>query len=164
MRYRKLVACLVLAAGLMGIYTVWFRDAPEKASEKPGSGTGPAESEIALADFTLPDVQADPEPLVRPGSMQATMLAGSDSNRRSIVGQTLRGLGLECPDLQGVDRVADDGTAWRANCGLALIYWIEVDDFGRISAQPAAYGDIELAPVLPNAPQRTLEFRQAPQQ
>jgi hypothetical protein len=113
----------------------------------------PPETEPAL----VPDESPDP----RPGSMQVTLLDTTDRNRALIVGSTVRDAGYECDEIRSALPVDRDGFNWRVNCGDAQTYWIEVDEFGQLSARPMPYGDVEppiFVPTVQPGEERTLDL------
>jgi len=76
-----------------------------------------------------------------PGSMRATLLNTADGNRNHIFRLTIADAGFECPGVRNASGVGGDGYLWRVQCGDAFVYWVEVDDFGRLLAMPIPYGD-----------------------
>lgn len=84
-----------------------------------------------------PSVDAPP-----PGSMQESLLNSSDGHRRQLFWRAITGAGFECVDVRVVGAVGGTGSAWRANCGDASIYLIEVNEFGRLAVTPMPYGDL----------------------
>jgi len=85
----------------------------------------------------------------RPGSMRATLLNTADGNRNHIFQLTIADSGFECPGVRNASGVGGDGYVWRVHCGDTLVYWVEVDDFGRLLVMPIPYGDFEgsLVPI-----------------
>lgn len=75
--------------------------------------------------------------------MQAMLLGTTDENRNHIMWRTILDAGFECEAVRTSRVVGDDGSSWRVNCGNAQTYWVDVDEFGRLSVAPMPYGDID---------------------
>jgi len=133
------------------------------------SAPGASVPELELA----PEPSGEPETLAlntndvpgaapRAGNMEATLLRATETTRGRILQLAVQSGGFECPEVVSARSVTGDGSEWRAHCGDTLVYWVEVDEFGQLSADPAPYGDIPLngLPINIEREGRTLELRQ----
>jgi hypothetical protein len=73
--------------------------------------------------------------------MQSELLTMTDAARGQIFALTIGDAGFQCPSVQSAKVVGNTGSVWRAHCGEVLVYWVEVNDFGRLSVRPVPYGD-----------------------
>jgi hypothetical protein len=138
-----LIAIGLLGAGL-GAGLLWPRNGGRVAAEVPaGDPVAAQPTPVAIAS-EVPDEDLAPtvEP-ARPGSLQAALLAMTPQARRNLIGRTLTERGMECPAIGSAEPIDAGGSHWRANCGGGLIFWIAIDQSGRLAVEPAPYGDIE---------------------
>jgi hypothetical protein len=140
-RMPRLVPWLIAGLLIAGTLVVAFRDWPASSPSSAGEAAS-TETDVALAGGgtgieSLPPSERRDEP---PG-LGARLLSDSDTTRRSLLGKTIREAGYDCPDVRAADALDSNGHAWRANCGELRLYWIEIDDFGRMSVEPGAYDD-----------------------
>lgn len=63
------------------------------------------------------------------------------ANRVQLLALAISDAGYECPPGASVNAVGNNGAVWRVHCGESNIYWVEVNQFGRLLVTPAPYGD-----------------------
>lgn len=132
-----------LLAGLLvaGAAMVAFRDRGASPPTAPGDDAATA-TDVALNTATdATETVAPSRSSEAPQGLSARLLSDSDGARRNLFGMTIREAGHDCPDVRSVDALDRNGHAWRANCGDLRIYWIEIDEFGRMSVEPGSYDD-----------------------
>jgi hypothetical protein len=79
--------------------------------------------------------------LPAPGSMAAELLNTTEANRLQILALAISDARYECPPGASVKAAGSNGAVWRVHCGESNIYWVEVNEFGRLLVTPAPYGD-----------------------
>ena len=77
----------------------------------------------------------------QPQGLGARLLSDTDNSRRHLLGMTIREAGYDCPEVRSADALEGSGQAWRAYCGDLRLYWIEIDEFGRMSVEPGDYNE-----------------------
>jgi len=92
----------------------------------------------------------------RPEGLAAQLLRDSDVTRRNLLTMSIRDAGHDCPEVRSAEPLAPGGDAWRAYCGELRLYWIEIDEFSRISVEPGAYDESDFVP----GGSRTITIRQ----
>jgi hypothetical protein len=151
---------VLLIAGVAGFWLLSGDDEvpqPADATLLDLQDQAPTRSPTEIEPALVHDESPDP----RPGSMQVTLLDTTDQNRALIVGSTIRDNGYECDEIRSALPVDRDGFNWRVNCGDARTYWIEIDEFGQLSARPMPYGDVEppmFVPTVQPGERRTIEL------
>ena len=131
---------LVLAVFGRGILS---RDSDDDSSATAGT-FAPSETRDGEEAAT-----GSPPPSIRPEEPQglsARLMSDSDGARRNMFAMTIRDAGYDCPEVRTADTLAPGGHAWRAYCGALRLYWIEIDDFGRMSVEPGAYNESDFGP------------------
>ena len=117
---------------------------------------------LSAVDTAIIEVGPDSLPLSsrseQPQGLGARLLSDSDATRRNLFGMTIRDAGYECPEVRTADTVAPGGEAWRAYCGALRLYWIEVDETGRMSVEPGTYNESEFG-IDAGGAERTLTIR-----
>jgi hypothetical protein len=90
-----------------------------------------------------------------PAGMLEYLQTTPAANRNRILWQVVTGEGFECSAVRRASLVGTSGSAWRAQCGEALVYWIEVDELSQFSVSPMPYGDLDTPSVeiLDTAPE-----------
>jgi hypothetical protein len=78
---------------------------------------------------------------VGPDGLRRELLEMLEAPRNHIFWLTIRDAGFQCDEVESSQPLGGDAMAWRARCGGALVYWVNVDDLGGISADPALYRD-----------------------
>lgn len=146
----SIVIFVLLMVGIAVVASVGFRErgGDRPADDRLASLDGERGEHADLSDSDAAGdlevaLTVDNEPPA-PGSMQATLLAGSDDNRRQILRLTLLDAGLECSDVRSANPVGDSGSSWRANCGDGLIYMVDINDLGGFEISPMPYGDLSI--------------------
>jgi hypothetical protein len=81
-----------------------------------------------------------------PEGLGAQLLNDPDGARRTLLTKSIRDAGYDCPDVRSAEPLAPGGHAWRAYCGALRLYWIEIDEFGRMSVEPGAYDESGIGP------------------
>jgi hypothetical protein len=76
-----------------------------------------------------------------PDGVRRELLNMSETPRNHIFWLTIRDAGFQCDEVESSQPLGADARAWRARCEGALVYWVNVDDLGAISADPAIYRD-----------------------
>jgi hypothetical protein len=157
---------------LAGLYLV--RQAPEAPGEAPrvnlaarlseagrdlrdaftGSKQGLPAERVAGFEQSAPFDEAAPPP----GSMQESLLNAADGHRVQLFWRAIGDAGLECAEIRAVGPLGDGGSAWRANCGDASVYLIEVGEFGRLSVVPMPYGDVYPPGSEINVPEQGIRY------
>lgn len=136
-------AALAVALALAALYLgSRGRDGPADASRETLAEA------LSRAGGELLEGRAAPaqEPAIdapRPGSMQASLLESTEANRAHLFWRAIVDAGFECPEVRAAGAVGTTGSNWRANCGDASVYLIEVGEFGRLSVSPMPYGDLQ---------------------
>lgn len=150
---------VLLIAGIAGFWLLSGDDEIVQPSDSTRFEP-PTQARISLPETAAERRQVEsPEP--RPGSMQMTLLDTTNQNRALIVSSTIRDAGYECDEVRSSLPVDREGFNWRVNCGDTLTYWIEIDEFGQLSARPMPYGDVEppmRLPVVEPREGRTLDL------
>lgn len=82
-----------------------------------------------------------------PVDFRRELLGMSEAHRNHIFWLTLRDAGFQCDELESSQLLGGDARAWRAYCGGALVYWVNVDDLGDISVELAPYGVPTVRPI-----------------
>ena len=143
------------ALTLAGLY-LWL---PDDMAEAPRRSLAAALSEAGrelrnafAASPEAPAVEAPP-----PGSMQESLINAADGHRVQLFWRAITDAGLECVEVRAVGALGATGSAWRANCGDASIYLIEVDEFGRLWVAPMPYGDLYPGIEL-NVPEQGIRY------
>jgi len=130
---------LVAAAAVVSIVEL------RNSSEATG---GPAESSVQSAPEPVADERitelagvqvADQEQA--PLGLGARLLTDSEGSRQHLLARTIREAGFDCPEARSADAVAAGGDAWRVYCGALRLFWVEIDEFGRMSVEPGAYDE-----------------------
>lgn len=150
-----------LAAAGIAALLLWSRAAYEPADTSRTSlaaamsqiGRDLAGSRPAAEAETLTD--APPA-----GSMQANLIETTDGDRNHLFWRTIAGAGYECVEVRTASAIGSTGSAWRANCGENYLYFIEVDEFGRLSVVPMPISDS----VTPTVRRVTTPDNQGPTQ
>jgi hypothetical protein len=100
----------------------------------------PAGSNENAGDRTSVD-SANRRALPAPGSMAAELLNTTEANRMQMLTLAISDARYECPPGASVKAAGNNGAVWRVHCGESNIYWVEVNEFGRLLVTPAPYGD-----------------------
>ena len=69
------------------------------------------------------------------------LLTMSESHRNNTLLMILRDVGAECGEVISSQHLAAEISAWRADCGDALMYSVVFDAFGATKIYPIPYGD-----------------------
>lgn len=140
-----LLAGMLVAVALFGAFLGPRRSdeslqaAPESSDETvssvPAAATVPETGGLELAGLDQ-----------RTESLGARLLSDSDGTRRILLTKSIRDAGHDCPEVRSAEPLAPTGHAWRAYCGDLRLYWIEIDEFGRMSVEPGAYDESDFVP------------------
>jgi hypothetical protein len=103
--------------------------------------TGHLEPAAAQARYVRAELTVD-----QATGLGASLLADSPATRHHLFGLTVRDAGFPCPQVRSAAPLSPQGIAWRVHCGEALLYWIEVDEFGRLSVEPGNYSEPGMEP------------------
>lgn len=125
---------------------IFSRDSADEvpATAGPPAPTGTVEVGEPSTDAPQPSSRSE-----EPQGLSARLLDDSDGTRRNLFAMTIRDAGYDCPEVRTADTIAPGGQAWRVHCGALRLYWIEIDDFGRMSVEPGSYQ--EEPPLWPDA-------------
>ena len=155
---RGLVSASAVTLIVLGLiaYDIWrlIGGADDDVTESnAGAAVSESTSNLQTDDPMLGRNQTLPDQ-ASPGSMRATLLNTADGNRNHIFRLTIADAGFECPGVRNASSVGGDGYVWRVHCGDAFVYWVEVDDFGRLLVMPIPYGDFggSLVPIRRELP------------
>jgi hypothetical protein len=133
-----------VALALLGPGILSREPADDASATHPPAPPATADADEAEAASTgspqLSDASGSPE---EPQGLGARLLEDSDGARRNLLGMSIRDAGYDCPEVRAADTLAPGGHAWRANCGALRLYWIEIDEFGRMSVEPGTYNESE---------------------
>jgi hypothetical protein len=103
------------------------------------SATSPRSVQDAV-DAAIVDAANQPG-LPAPGSMEAELLNTTDANRNQMLSLAISDARYECPDGANAKAAGNNGAVWRVHCGESNVYWVEVNEFGRLLVTPLPYGD-----------------------
>jgi hypothetical protein len=155
---------LTIALAVIAGSIVWQRmySTTESVSEPLDADTsaGNMDSGRAEAEADEPNDEIAAE-RGAPGSMQAGLFNTTEGNRHQILALTIAAGNYPCPLVKSAKAVGRQGLVWRVHCGDALVYWVEVDEFDRLSVTPVPYADFNFgnAPVERATPDSPLNNR-----
>jgi hypothetical protein len=114
-----------------------------EVSALTGDRPGLVVEEAISPDFPDPPTAgpADDRTRGREASVKGYLLGLSEGARATVIAKSIREAGFGCPEVRSTGSLSPDGNAWRAYCGDTLLYWIDIDEFGRVSVEPGAYGE-----------------------
>jgi hypothetical protein len=153
--------------GLLGVALAWlliFIAGPDTALESSAD----RQQEMAVSGASQPtpksigvailddDSDLPAATQIEPDRPRAAVTSMDVDQQKHVFWLTLRDAGYDCDEVLEAQMLGSDAMAWRASCGQALVYWIALDERGNLSAEPAAYGDIDRA--IPET--RTLELKE----
>ncbi|HUF72858.1 MAG TPA: hypothetical protein VMR74_08170 [Gammaproteobacteria bacterium] len=146
------------ALALAGLY-LWLQS-PDDTTEAPRRSLAAALSEASreLRNAFASSPEAPPAEAPPPGSMQESLLNAADGHRVQLFWRAITDAGLDCVEVRAVGALGATGSAWRANCGDASIYLIEVDEFGRLSVAPMPYGDLYHPGIELTVPEQGIRY------
>lgn len=135
----------LLAGMLVAIALVVAFIGSQPPAEPPGSV--PAQSDDSRPTGRAePGAAATSSPALTaldraPRDHGARLLSDTEGARRNILRMSIRDAGHDCPDVRSAEPLEPGGGAWRVTCGGLRLYWIEIDEFGRMSVEPGAYDE-----------------------
>jgi hypothetical protein len=111
---------------------------PAIAAESVNDSAPPLAGQETAASSASPELPASDQGRADPGSR---LLTDSDGARKNMLAMSIRDAGHDCPEVRSAQPLAPGGEAWRAYCGELRLYWIEIDEFGRMSVEAGAYDE-----------------------
>lgn len=76
--------------------------------------------------------------------MRESFLATTAENRSHILALAIRTAGFTCSSGKSATAAGPSNAMWRVHCGGNDVYWVEVDEFDRLSVEPIPYGDFAI--------------------
>jgi hypothetical protein len=131
-------------AGLIGWFG-WDRSGDGPVGAPDSQGASDPTGDLRVHDIAAPTAEQEEGATLALAESGEGMLdylqTTPAANRNRILWQVVSGEGFECSAVRTASLVGTSGSIWRAQCGDALVYWIEIDEFSRFSVMPIPYGD-----------------------
>lgn len=136
-----LLSGLLIAGAIVVAFLGTGMRSPDRADESSAPGVTPSAGRAAEADQTESGSMQLASRTEQPQGLGARLLSDSDNSRQNLLGMTIREAGYDCPEVRSAEALEGSGQAWRAYCGDLRLYWIEIDEFGRMSVEPGDYNE-----------------------